>query len=292
MHKYLRAIGFSKITKKSELKKILGDVLKNSDKRQYATLSDESVAVEYSREFADSIGITVCGEYTDEVEFDYEFFYPYFYGSNISSAEDIEIEKRYDKEEYAGICDDLKVGISTVFYLQNRLDYLKSRTLYGKNIPGVSVNLSGLSVEGKIMLPLNKNPFDEEKDKKKSKSRIEKMKAAMDGDEQAIEDLSLADIDTYSSIQRMIQTEDVFTLVDTYFMPYGIEFDHYSVLGEISEVEKRINKVTGEKLFIITIKCNDLVFDVCINEKDLVGEPEVNRRFKGIVWMQGHVNFN
>ena len=142
------------------------------------------------------------------------------------------------------------------------------------------------------MLPLNKNPFDEEKDKKKSKSRIEKMKAAMDGDEQAIEDLSLADIDTYSSIQRMIQTEDVFTLVDTYFMPYGIEFDHYSVLGEISEVEKRINKVTGEKLFIITIKCNDLVFDVCINEKDLVGEPEVNRRFKGIVWMQGHVNFN
>ena len=226
------------------------------------------------------------------MEFDYEFFYPYFLGSNISSVEDIEIEKRYDKEEYAGICDDLKVGISTIFYLQNRLDYLKNRTLYGKNIPGVSVNLSALSVEGKIMLPLNKNPDDEEKNEKKTKSRIEKMKAAMDGDEQAIEDLSMADIDTYTSIQRMIQTEDVFSLVDTYFMPYGIEFDHYSVLGEITEVKSCKNKVTGEKLFIITIKSNDLQFDVCINEKDLIGEPKVGRRFKGIVWMQGHINFN
>ena len=291
MHKYLRAIGFSKIKKKSELKKILEETLKNSDKRQYATLSDESVAVEYSKEFADSLGITVCGEYTDEVEFDYEYFYPYFIGSNISSIEDIEIERRYDKDEYAGICDDLKVGITTIFYLQNRMDYLKNRSITGKNITNVSVNLSSLSVEGSVMLPLNKNPYDEEKDKKKSKIRIEKMKAAMDGDEQALEDLSIADIDTYSSIQRMIHTEDVFSLVDTYFMPYGIEFDHYSVLGEIKEVEKRQNKLSKENLYIITLKCNDLMFDVCINEKDLVGEPKINRRFKGIVWMQGHVNF-
>ena len=89
----------------------------------------------------------------------------------------------------------------------------------------------------------------------------------------------------------MIQTEDIYSLVDTYFMPYGIEFDHYSVLGEIIAVEKRQNKVSKENLNIITIKCNDMVFDVCINEKDLVGEPRVNRRFKGIVWMQGHINF-
>ncbi|MCR4746278.1 MAG: DUF3881 family protein [Lachnospiraceae bacterium] len=291
MHKYLRAIGFSKINKKSELKKILNEVLKNPDKKQYATVSDESVAVEYTKEFAESLGIVVSGEYTDEVEFEYEYFYPYFLGSNISSIEDIEVEKRYDREEYAGICDDLKVGITTIFYLQNRLDYLKFKNLYKKNIPSTSVNLSALSVEGSIMLPLSKNPDDEEKNEKKSKNRIEKMKAAMEGDEQAMEDLSIADIDTYSSIQRMILTEDVYSLVDTYFMPYGIEFDHYSVLGEICAVEKRKNKLTNEKLYIITIKCNDLVFDVCINAKDLVGEPEVNRRFKGIVWMQGHINF-
>jgi hypothetical protein len=30
-------------------------------------------------------------------------------------------------------------------------------------------------------------------------------------------------------------------------------------------------------------------FDLTINEKDLLGEPEVGRRFKGNVWMQGTV---
>jgi hypothetical protein len=37
------------------------------------------------------------------------------------------------------------------------------------------------------------------------------------------------------------------------------------------------------------IECNDIFFDVCINEKDLMGQPAIGRRFKGNVWMQGTV---
>ena len=29
--------------------------------------------------------------------------------------------------------------------------------------------------------------------------------------------------------------------------------------------------------------------DVCINEKDLLGEPAIGRRFRGNVWMQGNL---
>ena len=36
---------------------------------------------------------------------------------------------------------------------------------------------------------------------------------------------------------------------------------------------------------------NDVEFDVCINAKDLLGLPEVGRRFKGNIWMQGTVEF-
>ena len=36
---------------------------------------------------------------------------------------------------------------------------------------------------------------------------------------------------------------------------------------------------------------NELVFDLCINEKDLYGEPAVGRRFKGIIWLQGYINY-
>ena len=115
--------------------------------------------------------------------------------------------------------------------------------------------------------------------------------AARQGDESAIENLTLNDIDTYTKISSMIRKEDVFSLVDTYFMPYGIECDQYSILGEIVEVAEALNELTKETIYIITMNCNDLIFDICINKKDLVGEPAAGRRFKGIIWLQGHINF-
>ena len=74
-------------------------------------------------------------------------------------------------------------------------------------------------------------------------------------------------------------------------MPYGVECDQYSVLGEIKDCRKVANRITGEECYILTVNSNDLLFDVCINTKDLYGEPEVGRRFKGSIWMQGYVNY-
>ncbi len=292
MHKYLRAVGFSKIRKKSELKKILNKVLKEPTTKEYVSLNDESIAVEYKKEFADSVGIVICGEYSDDVEFEFEYYYPYFTGSNISSNEEISFEERFDKSSYVGVCDDLKMGVTTIFHLQNRLEYIKRKNANELMESKTSVNLSALSVGGSIMLPLQKNPIQQKKNEKAQKNRSQLMEAARNGDELAIENLTLDDIDTYSALSRKIQSEDIFSLVDTYFMPYGIECDHYSVLGEIVEVEKRTNYLTKEQIYIITIKCNDLVFDICINANDLVGEPAPHRRFRGIIWMQGYVNFN
>ncbi len=42
----------------------------------------------------------------------------------------------------------------------------------------------------------------------------------------------------------------------------------------------------------MNIECNDMYFDICINEKDLMGVPEEGRRFKGSIWLQGRINFN
>lgn len=74
-------------------------------------------------------------------------------------------------------------------------------------------------------------------------------------------------------------------------MPYGVECDQYSVLGEIMECRLVTNKITEEKIYILTISCNELTFDVCINIIDLFGEPKVGRRFKGTVWLQGFINY-
>ena len=106
-----------------------------------------------------------------------------------------------------------------------------------------------------------------------------------------METLTLEDMDMYTTISRRIQKEDVFSLVDTYFMPYGVECDQYSILGEIAGMRLVTNQMTGEKVYVLTISCNELVYDVCINQKDLYGEPQVGRRFKGIIWLQGKINF-
>lgn len=49
--------------------------------------------------------------------------------------------------------------------------------------------------------------------------------------------------------------------------------------------------IPTRKLYFMTLSCNDMIFDICINQKDLLGEPEEGRRFKGSIWMQGHINF-
>ena len=128
-------------------------------------------------------------------------------------------------------------------------------------------------------------------EKEQNKNRGDLLAAAMEGDEDAMETLTMEDMDTYSMISERITTEDVFSIVDSYFMPYGNECDQYNLLGEILEFDCVKNKITGEEIYRMTLYCNDLQFDVCINKEDLLGEPAVGRRFKGIIWLQGQLHY-
>ena len=85
--------------------------------------------------------------------------------------------------------------------------------------------------------------------------------------------------------------EDLYSIIDSCFMPCGIECYQYSIIGEIKEFQKTRNIYTKEEIYQLHLECNDLLFSVCINSKDLLGEPAVGRRFKGHIWMQGRLNF-
>ena len=117
------------------------------------------------------------------------------------------------------------------------------------------------------------------------------IQAARDGDEDAIKNLTIEDMDTYSMISRRIADEDVFSIVTTHFMPCGVECDQYNVMGDILSVDLRENNHTKEKIYVMTIETNGIVMDVCINQADLMGEPAPGRRFRGIIWLQGLVHF-
>ncbi len=292
MHRYLRAIGFSRLKNRSQVNELLAYIIRNADEKKYTSIDDTDVMfAEYSKEFAENVGLVVRGEYNEDNQFIFNYYFPYIRGIQISSYEDISIERHAEKESYAGICDDIKVGVTLIFYLQNVISYLKIKNSGRLPMKGTSLVLSGFSVEGIILLPLKKDEQDLRKINKNKVNRSRLLTAAKQGDEQAMESLTLEDLDTYSSISRKILTQDVYTLVDTYFMPYGVECDQYSILGEIMDYEYVINRATKERLCQMTVNCNDLIFDICINTADLIGEPEIGRRFKGVIWMQGNINF-
>lgn len=49
--------------------------------------------------------------------------------SGVTSYADVSVERRIDREAYVGICEDTKVGINLVFYLQNMMEYLRKGSL-------------------------------------------------------------------------------------------------------------------------------------------------------------------
>ena len=193
------------------------------------------------------------------------------------------------RESFLGMCDDLRLGIDLIFYIQDMLSILESEQRNRKVVDFGGTVLGSLSTEGKILMPVFSTAKQVENVQQYSKKHMELLTAAKDGDKEAYEELAIDDMDIYAMLSERIEHEDIYTIVTSYFMPSGIESDKYSVLAEILETQKVVNHHTAEMLYVMKLNCNDLVFDVCINAKDLYGEPQAGRRFKGNVWMQGKV---
>lgn len=289
VHKFLKAVGFSNI-RKNELDIILNEIIEHPEVMKVTKDSLGNEFAELIKFYGDNIGIMIRGSYDENDVFKINYYVPFSTFDGISTQEQIDIEKHAEKESYAGVCDEVRLGVTLIFYLQNVADFLSEHreNIHTKNLYGAS--LSGLSVDGKILLPIQQKVLEKQTATNKQENRQKLIAEAREGNEEAIENLSIQDLDTYSQISKRIRKEDLFSIVSTSFMPYGIESDQYSILGEIKELEEIINPVTKEKIYSMELESNDLHFRVIINENDLLGEPAVGRRFKGSIWMQGTVS--
>ena len=291
MHQYLKAIGFENIQTRKELKKILKEVEDSFHHQTVVSYHDSTDFCELQKSFGQGIGITVCGELDEEEEFDFNYYFPYFEGDGVTICVDVIVEKRIDKEQYVGICEDPKVGISLIFFLQNGVEYVKECQLGNVERYNTTVTLSGLALSGKILFPVQKSEEQVKYENEKANNRKKLIYAARKGDQNAIETLTLDDMDLYSQVSHRLVNEDVFSIVDTYIMPYGIECDVYSIMGEILAYRERENERTGEKLYQMKLDVNELQFNICVPKSQVLGEPELGRRFKGTIWLQGYINF-
>ncbi len=291
MHQYLKAIGFDNIRTRKDLKKLLAEVENECTHQTVVSYTPDEDFCEFQKEYGQSIGITICGEMDEQDHFDAAYYFPYFEGSGITTYADVAIERKIEKEQYVGLCEDSKIGISLIFTVQNGIEYMREKQAGFTGGVTTSVTFSGLALSGTILLPVIKDEKQMKNEQAASDNRKMLLNAARNGDQTAIETLTLDDIDTYSKVSRRLMSEDVFTIVDTYFMPYGAECDMYSIMGEILAVRERVNSATGVRLYQMKLNVNELQFDVCVPADSVMGEPEIGRRFKGTIWLQGYINF-
>ena len=293
MHQYLNAVGFSELKNKKELWWIIKLVIKDSSNKECIETDRKTVICEYTKYFSPTTGITVRGEVDEDNELTLDFYYPVCRPYSISTNENIGIERFASNEYFAGICDDPRIGVTLIFDISNSVDVMRRFAEDNKDMEEkASVEFAGLSVNGMIMLPIKKDRKEKAKTEKNATNRNKLLMAARNGDENAIESLTLDDIDTYAQLSKKIRSEDVYSLVDSYFMPYGVECDLYSIMAEIVDFTLEKNEYSNEEIFILTLDYNGMAMNICINKKDLLGEPMVGRRFKGTVLIQGKVNFN
>lgn len=292
MHQYLKAIGFGNIESKKQLYEILAQVEREYTQHQLILQDEEMDYCEFQKEYGAGIGITLFGDMDMESCFLKQYYFPYFVGTGITSYEDVAIERKSDREEYIGVCEDSRVAINLIFHVQNAIEYLKEQQLAKSGgVKYSSVTLSALANEGMILLPVLKDKRQIKRQEEEVTNRMRLVNAAKAGDPTAIESLTLDDIDTYSKVSKRLVTEDIFSIVETSIIPYGIECDKYSILGTIMELNTVENELTEEEIYIMNLEVNNLRFDLCVPVSRVVGEPAVGRRFKGNVWLQGRINF-
>ena len=291
MHKYLSAIGFKHMESKEQLKKLLDFTETSFQYEKTVKIKDDLELSERIKHFTKDMGLLLAGTYDKEDSYEREYYIPFFLGKGEKKFDELAIERQISKNAYVGACEYPGIGITIIYYLQNAVEYLSELKFHQINKESVSLTLSGLASEGKILLPVMQEnlSFVEKEESVRKQSKL--LKEARSGDESAIESLTMQEMDIYSMISKRIETEDVLSIVSTYFMPCGLECDQYSILGEIIKYERRENSLTKEKLYVLTVECNNLEFDVCINEEDLMGEPQVGRRLKASIWLQGRLNF-
>ena len=292
MHSYLRAVGFSNIKSRKDLEVIIGRIMDKPDSKEMIKMNATTTLTEMKMDFAERLGVAIRGEYDEKGFFHLDHYFPYCIGQRISVQEEVSINKRVETEAYTGVCDDDRLGVSLIFSLQNSLEYTKRKELFKGRSQYLNVSLAGLSTQGMVILGVDSDARKQRIQAAETNLRNKLIAEAKMGNQDAIDSLTIDDIDMYAMIARRAKVEDVYSIVQSSFIPFGSESDNYTIIGRIVESKLVTNSMTGEQVYNLLIDCNDLIYDICINKNDLLGEPLPNRRFKGNIWMQGYAHFN
>ncbi|MBQ5952118.1 MAG: DUF3881 family protein [Lachnospiraceae bacterium] len=290
MHKYLRSIGLGEYRNRQQMER-LGEAVLEAPGWQDSIAENGDTRAYVARMFGPGFGVMLSGDWDpDKRVFHQEIIYPFLIGDRVTVNSCMSVQRLTDRDAYNGMCEEGDMGLSLIFSVQNVPEIRRAALppYFDKALP---VSMAALSDTGKILLPTIYTGKETEKDAEgKEKDRRALMEKARGGDERAIEILTMEDMDLYASISGRLRDEDIYSIVETSFMPCGMESDQYTVVAEILDAQRFVNELSGKGVWQMTIACKDLVFPVIIAEEDLLGEPAPGRRFKGDLWLQGRIH--
>lgn len=289
MNKYLSSIGFGEIHGPKIVHSIIEHVERTADYKEQIMDKEQRGIVQYRKRYVDGLGIlsnwSVEGDWKQR-----ESYMPYLVSPLVQLYCKVNVEPTMDGNGFYCEVEDPRIGISVIFRLINFMDYIKCGKKIGSKPHQVS--LSALSIFGMIILGVKKEDDHDEKRMENIKRHHKMLQDARNGNHDAAELLAREDYEKYQSLSIRIVQEDLYSLVESCFMPQGMSSDGYYIVGDIVRYRKVENEISKESIYVLTVDYNAVLMDIAINESDLLGEPEVGRRFKGEIWLQGIVQFH
>ena len=289
MHEYLRSIGFKSVRTKKQLKELTDWVLENPDHLSVITLNPDSNLAVAEREIAGHAGISVVGEIDERGSLVPEYYFPFLSSTTISSDAQLSYEKQAAKESYAGMCEDYRMGMALIFTVKNPVDIIRSEQSGILEKPFREVALSMLASDGTVLLPIAQT--EKVLDTRERGTELERklLADASSGDPDALDKLTRQEMMRYKNVMDHLHDTDIYTMVNSFFMPHGMESDRYYCMGEIEAVRLYENELTREHFYRLKVRANGMEFALAINQSDLLGIPSPGHRIKCHGWLLGEM---
>ena len=95
----------------------------------------DGMFAEFSKNYGCDCGITVCGQYDENNVFYPDYYFPFFSRNRHYNTGECCDRETCRQRIFAGACDDLRIGVTLIFYLQNAAEYLQQHEK-GNILPG------------------------------------------------------------------------------------------------------------------------------------------------------------
>ena len=286
MHSFLRSIGFDSVKNRDQEKALVDWVLENPSRMSVVSLDHESNLAMAEKDVNGHAGIAVVGEIGESGGLVPEYYFPYLSSTHISSTAPLSYEKTATRDGFSGMCEDDRLGLALIFDVKNVPDVIRDQQdLQLGNASFQRVMLSMLLREATVLLPIGAKksvPANSRRSFEKNLTEAEEQ-----GDLEAVGRLAREEMLRFGRAIQRIRETDVLTVVESFFMPYGMESYSYYFLGDILSSALILNEITKERFYRMVVSVNGVEFTAAVSENDLQGVPAAGLRLKAKGMLMG-----